>query len=118
MAALANPNVILTDAIQQLQTQGRKILSTSTLSVSAVAAGGINGTPVAPPKNPGPGTIGNIPFVARNAEVTAFSSIFWIETIGNPDGSQFVQLQYTQTVLLQFSGLLWPHISVATLVKQ
>jgi len=28
------------------------------------------------------------------------------------------QLQYTQTVLLNFNGLSWPHVSVATLIKQ
>jgi hypothetical protein len=26
------------------------------------------------------------------------------------------QIQYTQTVLLNFAGLSWPHVSVATLV--
>ena len=34
------------------------------------------------------------------------------------DGSQFLQLQYTQTVLLVFDGVIWPHISVATLIKR
>lgn len=28
----------------------------------------------------------------------------------------YVQIQYTQTVLLNFNGLSWPHVSVATLV--
>jgi hypothetical protein len=28
----------------------------------------------------------------------------------------FIQIQYTQTVLLNFSGLTWPHVSVNTLV--
>jgi hypothetical protein len=28
-----------------------------------------------------------------------------------------MQLQYVQTVLLDFNGLNWPHVSVATLVK-
>jgi hypothetical protein len=28
-----------------------------------------------------------------------------------------VQLQYVQRVVLAFSGILWPHISVATLRK-
>jgi hypothetical protein len=28
----------------------------------------------------------------------------------------FTQIQYTQTVLLNFAGLTWPHVSVATLV--
>jgi hypothetical protein len=39
------------------------------------------------------------------------------ETVRNPDGSTFLQLQYTQRVLLHF-GIDWPHISVATLTKQ
>jgi hypothetical protein len=30
---------------------------------------------------------------------------------------QYLQLQYTQTVLLNFLGLSWPHVSVATLLK-
>ena len=29
---------------------------------------------------------------------------------------QFTQIQYTQTVLLNFAGLTWPHVSVNTLV--
>jgi hypothetical protein len=29
-----------------------------------------------------------------------------------------MQLQYTQTIILDFLGIHWPHISVATLVKQ
>lgn len=28
----------------------------------------------------------------------------------------FKQIQYTQTVLLNFAGLTWPHVSVNTLV--
>ena len=31
---------------------------------------------------------------------------------------QLFQLQYTQTVVLNFLGIDWPHISVATLVKR
>jgi hypothetical protein len=30
---------------------------------------------------------------------------------------QFTQIQYTQTVLLNFAGLTWPHVSVNTLVS-
>jgi hypothetical protein len=45
--------------------------------------------------------------------------MFWIETIkdaaGGPD---LLQLQYTQTVLLNFAGLSWPHVTVATLRKK
>jgi hypothetical protein len=66
------------------------------------------------------GGIESIPFVGTNANVNAnaLSAIFWIETVENSDGSTFLQLQYTQTVILEFVGLKWPHISVATLVKQ
>jgi hypothetical protein len=28
----------------------------------------------------------------------------------------FTQIQYSQTVFLNFNGLRWPHVSVATLV--
>ena len=33
------------------------------------------------------------------------------------DDHLFLQLQYTQTVILNFDGLSWPHVSVATLRK-
>ena len=42
---------------------------------------------------------------------------FWIETVKRGNGT-FLQLQYTQTVLLNFLGLSWPHVTVATLVKR
>jgi hypothetical protein len=50
-----------------------------------------------------------------NANAASVTSIFWIEQVREPDGSEFLQLQYTQTVLLDFAGLSWPHLSVATL---
>jgi hypothetical protein len=50
-----------------------------------------------------------------NAVAATVESTFWIETVkGKPD---FQQLQYTQTVLLNFNGLSWPHLTVATLRK-
>lgn len=64
------------------------------------------------------GGIVNIPFVVSNANATRLDAIFWIETVKQPDGSSFMQLQYTQTVILNFLGIDWPHVSVATLVKQ
>jgi hypothetical protein len=45
------------------------------------------------------------------------TATFWIETVQRPDGSQFLQLQYSQTVLLDFEKVIWPHVSVATLIK-
>jgi hypothetical protein len=71
---------------------------------------------------PGGGTINsgivNLPFVVQNANAVTLDAIFWIETVEQADGSTFLQLQYTQTVNLQFLGVNWPHIGVATLVKQ
>jgi hypothetical protein len=32
-------------------------------------------------------------------------------------GSEFLQLQYSQTALLDFGGRRWPHVTVGTLVK-
>jgi hypothetical protein len=113
--AIANPNLVLTNAISQ-----QNIVNTIVLFVSANPVGGINGTPIAPPNQPnaGGGGIVNLPFVVANANAISFSAIFWIETVQNPDNTQFLQLQYTQTVILDFIGIKWPHISVATLVKQ
>ena len=79
-----------------------------------------------PPDLPGPygGGILNIPFVTRNANATSLQAKFWIETVTPKDGPPFLQLQYSQRVMLVFPDkpkggtmIIWPHISVATLVK-
>ena len=44
-------------------------------------------------------------------------ALFWIETFYD-NGQICHQLQYSQRVLLNFNGLSWPHVSVATLIKQ
>jgi len=92
-----NPNLLLQEAIL-----GQNIINTVVLIISTAPSGNIV----------------NIPFVVSNANATRMDAIFWIETVQNPDGSTFLQLQYTQTVILNFLGIDWPHISVATLVKQ
>ena len=103
-----NPNVVLTAGVQ-----GKTIISTTTFSIST--------NPLNPPTSGGGAA--NIAFLegtggqpnARNVEVDA---TFWIETIKDAHGHTSLQLQYTQTVLLNFNGLSWPHVSVATLQKQ
>ena len=120
--AILNPNVLLTAAIA-----GQKIVKTVVLIVNASPVGGINDSPVTP--EPGAdGGIVNTPFVVENANANSMSAIFWIEWVQNADGSHFLQLQYTQTVILDFPvlgpdgktlvGIKWPHISVATLIKR
>ena len=113
-----NPNIILENAIK-----GQNIIETVVVLLDANPIDGVaNPGAVAPT-----GGINNIPFVTVNANATSLSAIFWIETVLNPDGSRFLQLQYTQTVILDFPikdeqgivfDLKWPHISVATLRLQ
>jgi nucleoid-associated protein YgaU len=59
------------------------------------------------------------PSEGPNAQAALVRATFWIETVPGPvaDGPDFHQLQYTQTVLLNFNGLSWPHITVATLQR-
>jgi hypothetical protein len=118
-----NPNLALKEAIL-----GQDITSTVVLIISTSSVKITTPTP-ANPNDPNPagtlinipspsGGIENVPFVVQNANATRLDAIFWIETVHQPDGSIFLQLQYTQTVILNFLGIDWPHISVATLVKQ
>jgi len=66
----------------------------------------------------------NIPFIVRNANALRMNTIFWIETVQPRHDDPFLQLQYVQRVILDFPPkpnapiIHWPHISVATLVKE
>ena len=97
-AWVVDPNKALAAAIV-----GQEITSTTMIAIST---------------SPDPAGILNIPFSVSNAKPLQLDAILWIETVTQPDGSSFMQLQYTQTVLLTFLGINWPHVSVATLVKQ
>ena len=101
---LDNPNSVLTEAIA-----GQQITTTTTLHVST------NEPPV-----PGGGTQ-NTAFLkggaqGANARAARATATFWLETL---QGETIpTQLQYSQIVLLNFSGLSWPHVTVATLTRQ
>ena len=95
-AMVDNPNVVLSDAIAH-----QTITHTEVLIISTHPHGGVQ----------------NIPFVTSNANAAFVSAVFWIETVKPASGPVHMQLQYTQTVLLNFLGLSWPHVSVATLKK-
>jgi len=97
-----NPNQALVDVLVRQAEEGLRVVETVNLPVSTRDSGGLV----------------NIPFIVKNANATELDSIFWIETLQRPDGSRFLQLQYTQTVLLVFDGVVWPHVSVATLIKR
>ncbi len=73
------------------------------------------------------GGIGNIPFITQNANTLAMESVWAIERIQRPPDpdsddsddspNEFLQLQYSQTALLNFGGMCWPHVTVGTLTK-
>ncbi len=108
-ALVENPNVLLTDANQAAANQGFQIVESVEISVSA------NGVTAA--GQAALGAIGNIPFLIPNADVADVSATFWLERVKNPSGASFLQLQYSQSVMLNFNGLSWPHVTVGTLVK-
>lgn len=77
------------------------------------------------PVTGGGGGIENIPFLLTNADAAVVFATFWIEKIAHP-AHEFMQLQYVQSVLLNFpiikppappAPFSWPHVSVATLNK-
>jgi hypothetical protein len=113
---LTNPNLFLSDAVNDLVANGRKIVSTTVLKLSSVAP-----DQFVPERRPDVGGgVANIAFLqgngvppagGPNAVTQNVTTTFWIEEID--DGT--LQLQYTQRVLLNFNTLSWPHITVGTL---
>lgn len=100
-----NANAVLSDVLAD-----QKVVKTTTLPVSTQSGG-----------------IANIPFVTANANATAFSCAYWIETVEDPTtGTQFSQLQYSQQTNIEFlpqfgnpgALIMWPHVNVNTLLKQ
>ena len=98
-----NPNSVLTAAIK-----GQHITSTTTLHVTTIDL-----------PTPGGGTA-NTAFLkggadGPNATAVSAACTFWLETLQGQSAP--TQLQYTQTVLLNFNGISWPHVTVGTLHK-
>lgn len=84
---------------------------------AAIAGQNIISTVVIAISTANPGNIINIPFVQQNVNAAQMDAIFWIEIVERKDGQRYLQLQYVQRVILDFIGIHWPHISVATLRK-
>jgi hypothetical protein len=98
-----NPNSVLRAA------PSPQITTTTTLHVSSRDA-----------SLPGGGTA-NIAFLTGatdgpNAVAARVAATFWLETLQADTEPR--RLQYSQLVLLNFNGLSWPHVTVATLNKQ
>lgn len=105
-AMVDNPNSVLTDAIKNQHITKTTVLSIATSPVAPLVGGGTDNIAFLQGTAGGP-----------NADAAKMTAIFWIETVEEPSRPPYLQLQYTQTVLLNFNGLSWPHVSVATLRK-
>lgn len=102
-----NPNVVLEGA-----NAGKVIKSVTQLTISTADLN---------PPSSGGGT-SNIAFLTGatgkpNAQAAQMDATFWISDFVDARGKPRSQLQYSQRVLLNFNGLSWPHVSVATLLK-
>lgn len=104
-AMVENPNSVIQD---DPNVKNGRIKQTTVLVISTrptpVKGGGTSNTAFLEAATFPPG---------GNAKAVEVDAIFWIEEI---DGGGF-QLQYTQLVQLDFNGLRWPHVTVATLKK-
>jgi hypothetical protein len=103
-----NPNSVLQEAIE-----GQDIESTTVLAISTthtpIKGGGTANTAFLEAASFPPG---------GNAKAVEVDAIFWIESVAGAQGqANTLQLQYTQLVQLDFNGLRWPHVTVATLHK-
>jgi hypothetical protein len=108
-AMVRNPNSVLESAIQGKPMKSRTFIHISTTHHPVQGGGGTANTAFLASSNPPGG----------NAKAVEVDATFWIETLpggaGQPD---ILQLQYSQLVQLDFNGLRWPHVTVATLRKQ
>ena len=114
---------LVSDPASLLRTKltGLDVSSTTELNITTgptpVTGGGTVNTaflagPPAPGQPQGTGEQGN-------ASANLVEAIFWIETVAaQGDTPEFMQLQYSQTVMLDFNGIRWPHVTVATLRQQ
>jgi len=107
-AMVTDPNSFLVAALAGKVINSHTVIHISTLSTSGT-------TP-----NAG-GGVSDIAFLDGtgnpNAQVAQMDATFWISHYSDSQGSGTL-LQYSQLVLLNFAPLSWPHVSVASLIKQ
>jgi hypothetical protein len=97
-----NPNRLLQSAISQ-----QKIVRSTTLTVDTECTGASQENELRD-------------FTSGPASGTPMSmrATMWIEEIARPfESGTFLQLQYSQRVVLRHNGIDWPHVCVATLHK-
>jgi hypothetical protein len=101
-AMLNNPNSVLTKSPPNV-TQTTRLHVSTTPGVPDVGGGSANTAFLVGTKD-GP-----------NAAPAHIAATFWLQTLAGQTEPR--RLQYSQIVLLNFAGLSWPHITVATLTK-
>ena len=126
---ILDPVKLLTAALSGQVIESMVVINISTaLNLQQAQPPAANGTAQPPKTITGGGGVENIPFLLTNAEAKTMFATFWIEKIKGPTpDADFLQLQYVQTVFLNFpvmvpdqppgANLSWPHVSVATLRK-
>lgn len=108
-AMVKNPNSVLQAAIAGKPMVNRTFIKISTKHNPIKGGGTANTAFLAAGSNPPGG----------NANAVEVDATFWIEKLpGTGGGPDTLQLQYSQLVQLDFNGLRWPHVTVATLHKQ
>jgi len=100
-AMLDNPNSVLTRNPPNVTSTTRLHVSTT---AGTIVGGGTSNTAFLVGTKDGP-----------NADAAHVVATFWLQTLAGDTEPK--RLQYSQTVLLNFAGLSWPHITVATLTK-
>ena len=98
-----NPNSLLQSHVEHLDVVStvKPSVATATGNIADSTSSGANGLAARE----------DIPFVVLNASVNLVTATFWIETVRHAHPFQdrhFLQLQYSQTVLLNFLGFFWP----------
>ena len=100
-AMLDNPNSVLTGNPPHVTTTTRLHVSST---AGTIVGGGTSNTAFLTGTKDGP-----------NADAAHVVATFWLQTLAGDTEPK--RLQYSQIVLLNFAGLSWPHITVATLAK-
>jgi energy-coupling factor transporter ATP-binding protein EcfA2 len=107
-AIVDNPNLVLQRALEGNFVKSTVVFDLSSDTSTPVFGGGLANTAF----------LQGSPTEGPNAQAVHLRATFWIEIVQDREGGPDVeQLQYSQTILLNFHGLSWPHINVATLRK-
>jgi hypothetical protein len=92
--AIGNPNLVL-----KAENADKRFIQHTAFTVQAVGQ-----------------NVSSMPFLVSNANVTSVTATFWISEFEGFLGLSKLHLQYSQTVILNFAGIDWPHVSVGTLI--